>query len=143
MMHIRLIDEDHVVTFDLKIGDSVFVLRQMDTATLDDFRRKANVKKWRKHQPEEEFDNLRFASDTLDWGLMEWRGVKHPNKNEDVPCVRENKVRLPIFVQEQIRDAILDGQGLDDEDDAEKKTSSTTSPEGGTSQGPTAERVKG
>ncbi len=142
MSFIKIVEVDEEVTFEHTIKDSVFVLRQMDAAMLDKINKNATRRVWKRHQPEDDLDAFAFSAEVLDWGLVDWKNVKHPKTGADVPCDRENKLKLPISIQNDLRDLIVDGATEEDKKAAEKN-SSASSAEGEVSPGPIVSRVHG
>lgn len=110
--------------FDLEVGDSILILRRFDSQVYKEIEKKHTVRKkhFRSGQMIEDSDSFAINEDLLDYMLTDWKDVKSPTTGEDVPCTRENKIKLPSSVKLQITEA-CDADSVT----SEKKTSTTSS----------------
>jgi hypothetical protein len=84
---IQIIDPEE--RFEVALEGAVLVMRRLDSATLMAIERR--------HAGERA--KGRANDDVLDHILLDWRGVKSPLGQAEVPCTRENKLRLPTAVK--------------------------------------------
>lgn len=84
---IQIIDPEE--RFEVNLEGAVLVMRRLDSATLAAIERR--------HAGERA--KTQANEDALDYILLDWRGVKSPLGQAEVPCTRENKLRLPTAVK--------------------------------------------
>ncbi len=87
---IQIIDPEE--RFELHMDGATLVVRRLDSQTLTAIERR--------HAGER--DKNRANDDVLDYILLDWRGVTSPLGLAEVPCARENKLRLPTAVKLKI-----------------------------------------
>ncbi|MBU2518513.1 MAG: hypothetical protein KKB57_13080 [Proteobacteria bacterium] len=92
---VQIIDPEE--RFALEMETSSFVLRRIDSATMVALERRCRGQEGS------------LNDEVLDYVLMDWEGVTSPLGGADVPCTRENKLRLPAAVKLKILSA---AQGL-------------------------------
>jgi hypothetical protein len=100
MGFITIIDENEC--FKLKIGDSEFKLRRFDSQHYAKLVKKHTHKYWKRGQECSEIDETSLNAELYDYIIQGWTNIKHPITNEDVPCIVENKVKLPSSVKVKI-----------------------------------------
>lgn len=124
MSFIEIIESDE--SFELPIGDSVFTLRRFGSEVYKQVEKK-HTKKDKNRRTGVIFtdpDEHAINEDLLDYMILDWQGIKSPTTKADVPCTRENKLKLPGGAKMQIigacdADSVTGEQG--------KKESGTTS----------------
>ena len=84
---IQIIDPEE--RFALHLEGAVLSLRRLDSATQRAIERR--------HQAEP--DRSVITDDILDYVIRDWQGVKSPLGEAEVPCTRDNKLRLPSTVK--------------------------------------------
>jgi hypothetical protein len=90
---IQIIDPEE--RFRLDMDGAGLVLRRIDSAALAAIeRRHANDK-----------GRQRINEDVLDYVLLDWEGVTDPLGGSEVPCTRENKLKLPTAVKLKVLSA--------------------------------------
>jgi hypothetical protein len=87
MSGIQIIDPEE--RFQLGMEGAVMHLRRLDSATLTAIERRHAANR----------DRNRVNEDVLDYILLDWSGVTSPLGGTEVPCTRENKLRLPTAVK--------------------------------------------
>ena len=95
MPYIEIVEIEE--SFELPIGDSIIVCRRFDTEVYKNIEKK-HTKKSKNQRTGVIFadtDDHAINSDLLDYMIIGWRGVKSPLTGGDVPCTRENKLKLP------------------------------------------------
>ena len=123
MAFIEIVESDE--SFELQIGDSVFTLRRFDSEIYRQIEKK-HTKKTKNHRTGiifSEADDYEVNADLLDYMVLDWGGIKSPLTKADVPCTRENKLKLPGSIKVQIIEA-CDADSVTGEQ--EKKESGTT-----------------
>ncbi len=93
---IQIIDPEEA--FKLRLEGAVFTLRRLDSATLMAIERR------HAHTPSEA-RRQRINDDVLDYIIRDWKGVFSPLGGEEVPCTRENKLRLPTSIKLKLLEA--------------------------------------
>lgn len=89
---IQIIDPEE--RFSLEIEGATFTLRRIDSAALLALeRRQPGAAPGREGSLNDE---------VLDYILLDWQGVTSPLGLAEVPCTRENKLRLPAAVKLKI-----------------------------------------
>ena len=123
MSFIEIIEESE--TFELKIEDSMFILRRFDSEAYRKIEKKhtKKTKHLRTGQMISETDDYAVNVDLLDYIIVDWGGIKSSITGEEVACVKENKTRLPGSIKLQIIEACDSGSISSD---SEKKTSSSS-----------------
>ncbi len=84
---IQIIDPEE--RFALRLEGAVLFLRRLDSATQRAIERR--------HQAGQ--DRAAVSDDVLDYVIQDWQGVTSPQGQAEVPCTRENKLRLPSAVK--------------------------------------------
>lgn len=84
---IQIIDPEERFTIDLE-GASL-TLRRVDSAAMRAIERRHNGGA----------DRRAVNDDVLDYALVDWAGVYSPLGQAEVPCTRENKLKLPGAVK--------------------------------------------
>ena len=105
MGFIEIVEEGE--TFELPIGDSILILRRFDSELYRDIEKRHTKrhKNLRQGGWFEEQDTYAINDDLLDYMIVDWKHVKLPTTGEDVPCTRENKLKLPGTVRVTILEA--------------------------------------
>jgi len=77
--------------------DTQFMLKVLPEVRTDALREKHTTQVWNKrsHQKEDKFDRMAYLADVLDEGITSWTGLVRMGTQEELPCVREIKNRLP------------------------------------------------
>lgn len=96
---IQIIDPEE--RFELHMQGASFTLRRIDSAAM--------VALERRHAGNHADKEGRLNDEVLDYILVDWQGVTSPLGEAEVPCTRENKLRLPAGVKLRILTA---AQGL-------------------------------
>ena len=89
---IHLIDPEE--RFILEAEGAKLTLRRIDSATMMAIERKTGG------------DAAKAADEALDYALVDWDGVASPLGEVEVPCTRENKLKLPTSVKSRIMAAL-------------------------------------
>jgi hypothetical protein len=84
---IQIIDPEE--RFRVEIDGAGLFLRRLDSATLAAIERRHPSDKGRQ----------RINEEVLDYVLLDWEGVTDPLGGSEVPCTRENKLKLPTAVK--------------------------------------------
>ncbi len=84
---IQIIDPEE--RFRIEVDGAGLFIRRIDSATLMAIERR--------HQGSK--DRRRINEDVLDYVLLDWEGVTSPLGESEVPCTRENKLKLPTAVK--------------------------------------------
>jgi len=118
MSFIEIVEEGE--NFDLEIGDSTLHLRRFDSELYKRIEKKHSKKEknLRTGQWIKDVDEYAVNEDLLDYMIVDWKGIKSPGTGEDVPCIKENKIRLPGTIKVRIIEA-CDAESITDQ----KKTS--------------------
>ena len=87
---IQIIDPEE--RFELRLEGATLVVRRLDSATLTAIERRHASQRAK----------TQANDDVLDYILLDWRGVTSPLGQAEVPCTRENKLRLPTAVKLKI-----------------------------------------
>jgi len=105
MAYIQIIEEDE--RFELRIEDSVFSLRRFDSTIYSRIEKKhtKNIKNRKTGAVTVEIDNNAVNADLLDYIICDWSGIQSPTTKTDVPCTKENKLRLPSNIKVQVLEA--------------------------------------
>jgi hypothetical protein len=123
MSFIEIVEEQE--TFEHAVGGSTLVLRRFDSEVYRDIEKRHTKrhKNLRQGGWIEEQDSYAINADLLDYMVVDWKDVRSPSTKEDVPCTRENKLKLPNSVKIEILDACdadsITGGGSDE---GQKKT---------------------
>jgi len=137
-MFLEIIDPEE--TFELRIGESVLVLRRLDEPALKEIRKRHTRKQTEfvNHRPVrvEVTDEDAVNADVLDYVIVGWRNVRHPVTKAEVPCTRENKLRLPGKAKLRVLNAcdaeslaeVADGEGDDLGNSSSSSGSGATAP---------------
>jgi len=120
MGFIEIVEEEE--TFELKRGESTLTLRRFDSEVYRkiESRHTKKQKNFRQGGWIKEVDDFAVNEDLLDYMIVDWKNVKSPNTHEEVPCIRENKLKLPSSVKVEIIEA-CDSDSISGKGD-EKKT---------------------
>lgn len=105
MLYIEIVEDKE--SFELEIGDSKFTLRRFDSETYRQIE-KRYTKKTKNHRTGivfTETDDYEVNAELLDYMILGWSGIKSPVSKEDVPCTKENKLKLPGSVKVRILEA--------------------------------------
>jgi len=115
MSFIEIVEAEEI--FDLWIGDSKLSLRRFDSELYKKIEKKHTKKEknFRQGGWIKEVDEYAVNEDLLDYMIVSWDGIKSPVTGEDVPCTRENKLKLPGSIKVRIieecdADSIGDGK---------------------------------
>jgi len=102
MPFIEIVEADE--TFDLWIGDSKLTLRRFDSETYKQIEKKYTKKEknFRSGGWIKDVDEYAVNEDLLDYMIVSWEGIKSPTTGGDVPCTRENKLKLPGSIKVRI-----------------------------------------
>jgi hypothetical protein len=84
---IQIIDPEE--RFSLRMDGAELFLRRLDSATQRAIERR--------HQ--EGRQRAEVTDDVLDYVIQDWQGVQSPLGGAEVPCTRENKLKLPSAVK--------------------------------------------
>ncbi len=84
---IQIIDPEE--RFSLHLDGAELFLRRLDSATQRAIERR--------HQAGRE--RAAVTDDVLDYVIQDWRGVLSPLGGAEVPCTRDNKLKLPSAVK--------------------------------------------
>ena len=84
---IQIIDPEE--RFPIEVDGARLWLRRIDSATLTAIERR------HRRDP----DRRKINEEVLDYVLLDWEGVTSPLGDTEVPCTRENKLRLPTAVK--------------------------------------------
>ena len=106
---IEIIDEQE--RFQHHIGDSVFILRRMDAGTHAEIVRRHTSREKISGEWVNARDDQAILLESIDWLVTGWRKINHPLTKKEVPCTKENKIRLPIIVMEEIINVVKDATG--------------------------------
>lgn len=87
---IQIIDPEE--RFVLTVEGAELHVRRLDSDSLVAIERRLGPAAGRKEVNEE----------VLDYVLVDWRGVESPLGGAEVPCTRENKLRLPAAVKAKV-----------------------------------------
>ncbi len=98
---IQIIDPEE--RFALEVDGARLYLRRLDSATVLAVERRFAGKK----------DNNQANDELLDYVLLDWEGVGSPLGNVEVPCTRENKLRLPTKVKLKVMAAAQNARAED------------------------------
>jgi hypothetical protein len=61
-------------------------------------QRKKGIDK-RSGMPKMETDDKAVNDELLDWLIVDWKNIKNPQTGSDVPCTKENKLKLPSSIK--------------------------------------------
>ena len=105
MSFIEIVEEQE--TFEYAAGDSTLVLRRFDSEVYRDIEKRhtRRQKNLRQGGWIEEQDTYAINADLLDYMVVDWKDVKSPTTGDDVPCTRENKLKLPNSVKVAVLEA--------------------------------------
>jgi len=123
MSFIEIVEEQE--TFEHPVGDSTLILRRFDSEVYRDIEKRHTKRQKNLRQGGwiEEQDSYAINADLLDYMVVDWRYVRSPVLNEDVPCTRENKLKLPNSIKIEILDACdADSITRGGPDEGQKKT---------------------
>lgn len=84
---VQIIDPEE--RFTIEVEGASLTLRRVDSATLMALERRHN----------NQGDRRAVNDEVLDYALLDWSGVHSPLGQAEVPCTRENKLRLPASVK--------------------------------------------
>ncbi len=87
---VQIIDPEE--RFVIEVEGARLTLRRVDSATLAAMERRHRA----------DGDRRAVNDDVLDYALLDWSGVHSPLGGAEVPCTRENKLRLPASVKLKI-----------------------------------------
>ena len=104
-MYIEIVELDE--SFELAIGESTFTLRRLGAEAYREIEKRHTTRRKnnRTGVVNMETDDYAVNEDLLDHMILGWCGIRSPNTGEDVPCTRENKLKLPGVVKIQISEA--------------------------------------
>jgi len=105
MSFIEIVEEQE--TFEYAVGDSTLILRRFDSEVYRDIEKRhtRRQKNLRQGGWIEEQDTYAINADLLDYMVVDWKDVKSPTTGDDVPCTRENKLKLPNSVKVAVLEA--------------------------------------
>ena len=124
MAYIEIVESEE--SFELVIGDSTITCRRFDSEAYRQIEKK-HTKKNKNHRTGviyTETDDHAINCDLLDYMILSWEGIQSPLTKAEVPCTRENKLKLPGNVKVRIIEA-CDADSIANE--SGKKESETTS----------------
>lgn len=91
------------------IDGSWFTLRRMDADTHAEIVRRNTVRrKNRQGEWEIETNQGKVMIDCIDHIIIGWANIRHPVTKQDVPCTRENKIRLPVKIMHELTDVVFE-----------------------------------
>ncbi len=92
---IEIVEENE--SFTKIFGSSKFYLRRLSSEALKRIQKKhtKKIKNFRTGEWLYERDEDAINEDILDWCITGWDDVHSPVTKKDVPCTRENKLKLP------------------------------------------------
>ena len=86
MGFIEIIDREERLS--RRFGDSIIYFRRIDWEKAEEMGGEA--------------DEARRRMEIIDYVIVAWENVRHPITKEEVPCTRENKLKLPQRVLVEI-----------------------------------------
>ena len=98
---IQIIDPEE--RFCLAVEGARLFLRRLDSATVQAVERRYAGQK----------ESGRINDELLDYVLLDWQGVTSPLGEVEVPCTRDNKLRLPTRVKLKIMAAAQNARAED------------------------------
>ena len=123
MSFIEIVSDDERNVYEL--GESKIIYRRFDSEVFYKIQKKHTQKKGinkRTGLPNVETDDKAINDELLDWLIVEWTGIHHPQTGQDVPCTKENKLKLPSSIKTQLIER-ADAENTQQEiAEAEKKT---------------------
>jgi len=105
MPFIEIVESEE--SFELPISDSVLTCRRFDSETYRQIEKK-HTKKNKNHRSGvifSETDDYAVNADLLDYMILDWKGIHSPLTKKEVPCTRENKLKLPGVIKVRIIEA--------------------------------------
>lgn len=102
MAFVTIIEDDEC--FEHLIGDSVFGLRRLGIDKHSEFVKMHTKTAYRKHQAEEITNWSEVYKEMIAYIIVHWKKVLN-GKGEEVTCNRDNKIRLPDVVREELFEA--------------------------------------
>ncbi|MGD8561235.1 MAG: hypothetical protein PVG03_01815 [Desulfarculaceae bacterium] len=99
---IQIIDPEERFTLDM--DGAHFKLRRIDSATLMAIERSVGGGQEESRQMNDE---------VLDYVLVDWEGVTSPLGETEVPCTRENKLKLPTSAKLKVLAAVQGARAED------------------------------
>ena len=90
-----------------KIEDTEFILRRLSKEAAKRIRKRhtKKTKNFRTGTWEIEADDDAIGEDVIDYCIVGWKNVYSPVTGKPVECTRENKLKLPLNVIEEISSA--------------------------------------
>ena len=108
MAFVSIVTEDE--SFELEIGESCFEVRRISSDFYNNLLKKYKKTVYENHQKTEKIDSEKLGEDLLDYMIIGWKKVIHPVTCEEVPCIKENKLKLPTPVRNRIANVCLDSE---------------------------------
>ena len=100
---IEIVSDDERNLFES--GESKIFYRRFDSEVFYRIQKKWTTKKGidkRTGMPKMETDDKQVNDELLDWLICEWQNIKDPKTGKDVPCTKENKLKLPSSIKTQL-----------------------------------------
>lgn len=97
---IEIVSDDERNVFES--GDSKIFYRRFDSEVFYKIQKKWTTKKGidkRSGMPKMETDDKAVNDELLDWLIVDWKNIKNPQTGSDVPCTKENKLKLPSSIK--------------------------------------------
>lgn len=124
---IEIVSDDERNLFES--GDSKIYYRRFDSEVFYKIQKKWTSKKGidkRTGMPKMETDDKAVNDELLDWLIVDWQNIKHPQTGADVPCIKENKLKLPSSIKTQLIERADAENTQQDSDEAERKNLRST-----------------